>query len=40
MTMFADRRDAGRSLAAGLAHLGGQDLVVLREDDIMAVFSK
>jgi putative phosphoribosyl transferase len=29
MTMFADRRDAGRSLAAGLAHLGGQDLVVL-----------
>jgi putative phosphoribosyl transferase len=29
MTMFADRHDAGRSLAAGLAHLGGQDLVVL-----------
>jgi putative phosphoribosyl transferase len=29
MTMFADRRDAGRSLAAGLAHLGGQDAVVL-----------
>lgn len=29
MTMFADRHDAGRRLAAGLAHLGGQDLVVL-----------
>lgn len=29
MAMFADRVDAGRRLAAGLAHLGGQDLVVL-----------
>lgn len=29
MTMFADRYDAGRRLAAGLAHLGGEDLVVL-----------
>jgi len=29
MTMFANRHEAGRSLAAGLAHLGGQDLVVL-----------
>ncbi|RNM11103.1 phosphoribosyltransferase [Nocardioides pocheonensis] len=29
MTMFADRVDAGRRLAAGLAHLGGQDPAVL-----------
>jgi putative phosphoribosyl transferase len=29
MTMFADRVDAGRRLAAGLAHLGGEDVVVL-----------
>lgn len=29
MTMFADRYDAGRRLAASLAHLGGEDLVIL-----------
>ena len=29
MTMFADRHDAGRRLAAGLAHLADQDPVVL-----------
>jgi putative phosphoribosyl transferase len=29
MVRFADRRDAGRRLAAQLAHLGGQDVVVL-----------
>lgn len=29
MTMFADRREAGRFLATGLGHLVGQDVVVL-----------